>query len=97
MVSKSFGTIARSKLFCDENINTKHVYWMYTIYLRNGGIQQRNEVINQLDQRGIETRPVFYPLYQLPPYSQDNLFPVAESWAKRGINLQPMHFLLKKM
>ena len=80
----------------NENINTKHVYWMYTIYLRNGGIQQRNEVINQLDQRGIETRPVFYPLYQLPPYSQDNLFPVAESWAQRGINLPTHAFLTEE-
>jgi perosamine synthetase len=39
---------------------------------------------------GIETRPVVYPMHQLPPYqdaARDRKFPVANRLAERGINL----------
>lgn len=67
-----------------------HVFWMYTIFLRKGGEVQRDEVMRQLDELGIETRPVFYPMHVLPPYLEDNAYPVADTWAARGINL-PTH------
>lgn len=68
----------------------KHVYWMYTIYLREGGEQQRDLVMRRLDEMGIETRPVFYPMHVLPPYQEEAVYPVADLWAQRGINL-PTH------
>lgn len=69
---------------------TKHVYWMYTVFLREGGEQQRDEVMRRLDDAGIETRPVFYPMHVLPPYAEDTSYPVADTWSARGINL-PTH------
>lgn len=68
----------------------KHVFWMYTIYLREGDELQRDKLRQYLDEMGIETRPVFYPLHILPPYAEVNQFPVANYWASRGINL-PTH------
>lgn len=68
----------------------KQVYWMYNIFLKDGGEQKRDTVMRYLDEMGIETRPVFYPMHVLPPYQEDTVFPVADLWAQRGINL-PTH------
>jgi perosamine synthetase len=43
-------------------------YWLYTfIVLDNLGIT-RDDLIDKLAKKGIETRPVFYPLHTMPPY-----------------------------
>lgn len=68
----------------------KQVYWMYNIFLKDGGEQERDAVMHRLDELGIETRPVFYPMHVLPPYREESVFPVADLWAQRGINL-PTH------
>lgn len=68
----------------------RQVFWMYNIFLRDGGEERRNAVMRRLDELGIETRPVFYPMHVLPPYAQPSDFPVADLWAQRGINL-PTH------
>jgi perosamine synthetase len=71
----------------------KHAYWMYTIFLRDVGEQERDAVMRMLDNEGIETRPVFYPMHIMPPYKEENAYPVADLWAQRGINL-PTHLML---
>jgi perosamine synthetase len=68
----------------------KQVYWMYTIFLRDGNQMQRDQIMRELDSMGIETRPVFYPMHVLPPYEQPSSFPIADLWSQRGINL-PTH------
>lgn len=68
----------------------KQVYWMYNIFLRDGDENSRDAVMRALDEAGIETRPVFYPMHVLPPYKEDTAYPVADEWAQRGINL-PTH------
>ena len=68
----------------------KQVFWMYNIFLRDGDEHRRDAVMRQLDEAGIETRPVFYPMHILPPYKEDTTYPVADEWAQRGINL-PTH------
>jgi perosamine synthetase len=68
----------------------KQVFWMYTIFLKSGGEQQRDAVMHRLDEMGIETRPVFYPMHVLPPYKENAAYPIADLWAQRGINL-PTH------
>ncbi len=68
-----------------------HAYWMYTIMLRQGDAQRRDAVMRYMDDAGIETRPVFYPLNQMPPYlDADLIVPNAVSCAARGMNL-PTH------
>jgi perosamine synthetase len=73
----------------------KQVHWMYNIFLREGGEQLRDNVMRQLDEMGIETRPVFYPMHVLPPYKEDTAYPVADLWAQRGINLPTYQALTK--
>ena len=43
-----------------------------------------------MDQLGIETRPIFYPMHSLPPYRNSLNFPIADDWSRRGISL-PTH------
>ena len=68
----------------------KPVHWMYNIFLQDGDGHKRDGVMRKLDEMGIETRPVFYPMHVLPPYQEDAAYPVADLWAQRGINL-PTH------
>ncbi len=68
----------------------KQVYWMYNIFLREGDGHRRDRVMSELDARGIETRPVFYPMHVLPPYLEASAYPIADMWSPRGINL-PTH------
>lgn len=68
----------------------KQVCWMYNIFLRDGDEHKRDSVMQKLDEMGIETRPVFYPMHVLPPYKENASFPIADLWAQRGINL-PTH------
>ncbi len=67
------------------------VYWMCTALLETKSAAiERDSIITRLLKRGIETRPVFYPVHTLPPYAEaaeKNAYPVAERIAERGISL----------
>jgi perosamine synthetase len=68
---------------------------MYTVMLSDNVEATRDEVMAALDAEGIETRPVFYPMHQMPPYREANLaYPNADYCAARGFNL-PTHALLR--
>ena len=68
----------------------RHVYWMFNIILDTDFGTSRDDAMKFLAKRGIETRPVFYPLHTLPPYAagvSGERFPVAENLAQNGISL----------
>jgi perosamine synthetase len=68
----------------------KHVWWMFTVLLNDAWSARRDDIMARLLERGIETRPVGYPIHTLPPYldpSMKGCFPVAERIAAGGINL----------
>lgn len=68
-----------------------HVYWMNNIILTDKVRLSRDEVMKQMEARGIEMRPVFYPMHIMPPYLDTSLsLPIAEHIASRGISL-PTH------
>jgi perosamine synthetase len=69
-----------------------HAFWMYTIILRESLKVDRDQVMRNLDEAGIETRPVFWPMHVLPPYRdmRGEPFPRAEFCSSRGISL-PTH------
>lgn len=68
-----------------------NVDWLFTIVLDDATAVCRDKVIAGLFERGVETRPVFFPMHLLPPYyemaKQDGDFPVAERIARSGISL----------
>jgi perosamine synthetase len=73
-----------------ERPGGKHAWWMFTVVLDDDLPVERDAVIARLLEQHIETRPVVYPLHQLPPYragSRDQGFPIADRIARRGINL----------
>jgi len=71
-----------------------HVYWVYGILLKNF-YQSRNQVMEYLAKRGIETRPFFYPVHLMPPYHRKISLPVAETISAQGIILPSSANLLK--
>src|SRR5215831_1280601 len=70
----------------------EHSFWMYTILLRDSVSKHRDQVMQDLDDLGIETRPAFHPMHVLPPYRDASHAPLprAEMCGSRGINL-PTH------
>jgi perosamine synthetase len=68
----------------------KNVYWLYSILLKDTTDGKRDSIMKNLVQRGIETRPFFYPMHILPPYQHlqpQSEFPVANRISAQGINL----------
>ena len=63
----------------------QRVNWLYTVLVRDG--LDRDRLIAALQENGVESRPVFYPIHLMPPYAAGQRFPVAESIARRGISL----------
>ncbi len=69
-----------------EKENTLHSYWMCTVLVPE--TLDREELKLYLAERGIETRPMFYPIHTMPIYSKKFVkHQIAESLARKGINL----------
>jgi perosamine synthetase len=66
-------------------------HWMVSVLLPVDTAEERDAIAVALEQDGIETRPVFYPLHSLPPYADApgsaGPFPVATRLAATGISL----------
>jgi perosamine synthetase len=68
----------------------RSAFWISCMVLPDGGEVERDSLMERLGDRGIETRPFFYPMHTLPPYSEAGRgqhFPVATALAERGVNL----------
>jgi perosamine synthetase len=73
-----------------ERAWARHAFWMFTVLLGDEAADDRDRLMARLQEEGVETRPVFYPLHSLPPYreaARGEEFPVAERLARRGISL----------
>jgi len=69
-----------------EAENVVHSYWMCTVLIPEG--MDRHLLKVYLMEKGIETRPMFYPIHTMPIYSQKyEKHQVAESLARKGMNL----------
>ena len=66
-------------------------FWMYTIILPTSLSAKRDGVINLLMQNGIESRPVFFPMHNMPPYADykqcGNEYPISNRLSEGGISL----------
>jgi perosamine synthetase len=65
----------------------ENVYWMYSVLVEPAFGLDRDAVREGLRERGIDSRPFFVPLHELPPYRLDTHFPVTTALAAKGINL----------
>jgi perosamine synthetase len=65
----------------------ENVYWMYSVLVEPEFGHDRDAVRAALRARGVDSRPFFVPLHDLPPYREDGTFPVATALGAKGINL----------
>jgi perosamine synthetase len=73
-------------IFHPEAEDVRHSYWMCSILVNDPA--QRDPLRNALSAKGVETRPLFYPVHTMPMYSHKyQKHPVAENLGWRGINL----------
>ena len=69
-----------------EAPGTTHSYWMISILIANAS--DRDPLRAHLRDKGIETRPLFFPAHTMPMYAAARPpFPVAEMLSRCGINL----------
>jgi perosamine synthetase len=62
--------------------------WLYTLALDESRGWDRARLASQLRDAGVETRPCFVPLHQLPMYrEEDGRYPVSERIGRTGLSL----------
>ncbi len=91
---------SRGLSFPVEKEWAKNVYWMFSILVENQFQLNRDELMDELAKKGIETRPFFIPMHKQPVFRNMNLFrgekyPVAEALSEKGLYL-PSSSGLKK-
>jgi len=79
----------------------KNVYWMYSILIEDEFGMSRDELMERLKERGIETRTFFIPMHEQPAFLNLGLFkgeryPVAERLGKQGLYLPSSSGLRKE-
>jgi perosamine synthetase len=70
----------------------KSVYWLYSVLVKKA---IRDKIMANLERKGIESRPFFFPIHMLPPYKSGLTLPVAEELSAKGLNL-PSGFRLSE-
>ena len=84
-----------------ETTYAKNIYWVYGIVLKANIPMDAQTTIQKLADRGIGTRPFFYPMHKQPVFKKIGLFddgesyPVAENLGERGFYL-PSGLALKE-
>jgi len=76
----------------------KSVFWMYSVLVDDKAKMNREILVHNLKNQGIETRNFFYPIHLQPAYLHEfpgQQLPVAEELSRKGINL-PSGLNLKK-
>lgn len=72
-----------------------NVYWLICLEIEGYTEKERNHLMDALKLKGIETRPYFYPISDMPMYKRNKMnTPVTHEAYQRGINL-PSYFELK--
>lgn len=71
-----------------EAANVWHSYWMFSVTM-NINEEQRAKIRNILsNHKGIETRPLFYPIHTMPMYNDKyTMLPVTEKLHRTGFNI----------
>ena len=71
--------------------NVINSYWLYTINLPVELTSYRDIVLDSMLKDGIEARPIFFPMSEMPPYKpyidKDRDYSVSTYLSKSGISL----------
>jgi perosamine synthetase len=90
---KGLKDIERIKLNHQESW-VKNVYWMVCMEIDGFNKNQRDEFIQELKTKNIDSRPYFYPVSDMPMYENSNT-PITHKVYQKGLNL-PSYFDLSK-
>ncbi|MEZ4938242.1 MAG: DegT/DnrJ/EryC1/StrS family aminotransferase [Crocinitomicaceae bacterium] len=71
-----------------------NVYWMVCLEIMNYSEKERDALLVKMRELGIDSRPYFYPISDMPMYAKANT-PISHKVAQRGLNL-PSYFDLTK-
>ena len=74
-----------------EREGTSNSYWMVTVIVDKSHRMEKERLMQRLDEYGIQSRPFFYPLSELPPLRRKVDTPVSFDLSPRGINLPSAH------
>lgn len=89
IASLYFDGLAGLPVTCHQQApGTTHNFWMCSILVENAGL--RDSLMEFLEQRNVETRPLFFPAHTMPMYADvanTQRFPISEDLSARGINL----------
>lgn len=67
----------------------ENIYWVFAITLKDGYPKTTQQVMKELGEKGIGTRPFFYPMHQQPVFKkmglfEDEVYPNAARLYERG-------------
>ena len=65
----------------------ENVHWMFSALVARRARLDRDTLLRRLFDRGVDSRPFFVPIPELPPYRGRGRHPVAADLAARGLNL----------
>ncbi len=82
---KEFLKQTKEIVFHAEREKTLHTYWLVSILVKDKS--KRDGLMKHLLEAGIDSRPFFIPMHQLPIHKRDIQLPVAETLSLQGINL----------
>lgn len=88
LYNELLGNIAGLTLPCQHE-GVRNCYWLYSVIIEDDFGISRDEVIEKLSQNGIESRPFFMPVHDMPPYkgSRCGSLDVTQELYKKGLNL----------
>jgi perosamine synthetase len=72
-----------------EGPDTRNSFWMVTIVLNSNFGLEKERLMAQLKEKGVDSRPVFYPLSSLPAYSRSEQAQAAQQRNQAAYALTP--------
>ncbi|MBL7138602.1 MAG: DegT/DnrJ/EryC1/StrS family aminotransferase [Bacteroidales bacterium] len=80
-----------SQILFQDTHGNRNINWLFTLRVKGFTGQQRDLLMTGLLEAGIDSRPVFYPIHQLPYYQETafsrGTFPVSDRISREGISL----------
>lgn len=81
--------VAGLELMVKKTLYAENIYWVFGMVLKEEVQRDAEEAMRRLGDRGIGTRPFFWPMHEQPVFQSMGLFagesyPVAERLARRG-------------
>ncbi|CAA6829954.1 MAG: Bacillosamine/Legionaminic acid biosynthesis aminotransferase PglE; 4-keto-6-deoxy-N-Acetyl-D-hexosaminyl-(Lipid carrier) aminotransferase [uncultured Aureispira sp.] len=70
--------------------NATNSYWLYTFLVKESAPFKRQDLMDFLNEKGVETRPIFFPLNIMPPYvdyGDKDAFDLSKRISEAGMSL----------